>query len=134
MLRRAIVAAAVLALSTGVGAQEVQPGLARTGVAMVDSVPYGNRFGFPFTREEYNRALLQARSEEDAELYARLVYEPDEEVTGITFADFDLLLLAALSPDTAARVTQYAPRLRERVREIRADPEAFRRVLKRADP
>lgn len=101
---------------------------------MADSLPYGNRFGFPFTREEYRRALLQARSEEDAELYTRLVYEPDEEFTGITFADFDLLLLAALSPDTAARVTQYAPRLRERVREIRADPEAFRRVLERADP
>lgn len=100
---------------------------------MTEMLPFGNRFGLPFTREDYNRALLQVRSEEDAEVFARIIFEPDEEVIGITFADLDLLLVAARSPDLAARIVEYAPRLRERVREVRSDPEAFVRSLRKPE-
>jgi hypothetical protein len=97
---------------------------------MADSLPYGNRLGFPFTREELKRALVQTHPEEDAEHFVRHVYEPDDEVIGVTTTDVELLLLAALSPDVAARVVEYKPRLRERVQVVQADPKAFVRLMR----
>ena len=132
LIRALILTAVVLALATCEEAQSQQLGVTRTGLIMSDPLPYGNRFGFPFTREEYKRALVQVRSEEDAEFFVRMIYEPDKEVTGITFGDLDLLLLASLSPGLATRVTEYAPRLRERVREVLADP-SFLRALRKAE-
>lgn len=94
-------------------------------VIMADTVPFGNRFGFPFTREEYKRALRQIFPEDDAEFQTRLIYEPDPEAIGIGIADFNLLLLAALSDAVAERVIAYRPRLRDAVLWVREDPEGF---------
>ena len=99
-------------------------------MVMTDSQPYGNRFGFPFTREELERALLQLHPADEAELFVRLIYEPDDEAIGVTTTDVELLLLAALSPDVAARVAEYKPALRERVRVVQADPRAFVRLMR----
>jgi len=90
-----------------------------------DTVPFGNRFGFPFTREEYKRALRQITEEEDAEVRTRLIYEPDPEAIGIGVSDTDLLLLAALSDSVAQRVVAYRPRLRDAVLRVRENPTAF---------
>ena len=90
-------------------------------VAMNDTMPFGNRFGFPFTRGEYKRALRQIRTEEEAKLRVRLLYEPDP----AAIADLDLLLLAALSEEIAARVIEYRPRLRDLLERVRDDPKAF---------
>ena len=131
MLNRALVlTAAVLAFAPAAEAQSPQSGAIRTAAIMSDSLPYGNRFGLPFTREEYERALLQVRSEEDAEFFARIIFEPDEEASGIAFADADLLALAALTSDLAARIVEYKPRLRERVQVVQADPQAFVRLMR----
>ncbi|HEU4556484.1 MAG TPA: hypothetical protein VFS20_01500 [Longimicrobium sp.] len=98
----------------------------REGTAMVaDTVPFGNRFGFPFTREEYKRALRQIFPEDDADFQTRLIYEPDPEAIGIGIADFNLLLLAALSDAVAERVIAYRPKLRDAVLRVREDPEGF---------
>ena len=131
LLNRVLILAGVaLVLAPSAEAQSQRPGATRTGPVMSDTLPYGNRFGFPFTREELKRALLQTRSAEDAEFFVRMVYEPDEEVIGVTTTDVELLLLAAVSSDVAARVVEYKPRLRERVQVVQADPEAFVRVLR----
>jgi hypothetical protein len=90
-----------------------------------DTVPFGNRFGLPFTREEYKRALQQITEEEKAEFLTRLIYEPDPEAIGIGLSDTDLLLLAALSDSVAERVVAYRPRLRDAVVRVRANPTAF---------
>lgn len=97
---------------------------------MSDSLPYGNRFGYPFTRDELKRALLQVHPEEEAESLVRLVYEPDQEAIGVTTTDVELLLLAALSPDVAARVVEYRPGLRQRAQVAQADPRAFVRLMR----
>jgi hypothetical protein len=98
----------------------------KDGPAIVaDTVPFGNRFGFPFTREEYKRALRQILPEDDAEFQTRLIYEPDPEAIGYGIADFNLLLLAALSDAVAQRVIAYRPELRDAVLWVREDPEGF---------
>lgn len=121
----------MLALITRLDAlAPVPPGEARARPqatsTMPDTLPYGNRFHIPFTREEYKRALLVTMSEEEAELLARQIYEPDPETIGINLMDGDLLLLASLSEDLAARVVAYRPELADFVRLLREDPEAFR--------
>ena len=90
-----------------------------------DTVPFGNRFGFPFAREEYKRALRQITGEEEAEFLTRLIYEPDPETIGIGVSDTDLLLLAAVSDSVAQRVVGYRPRLRDAVLRVRENPTAF---------
>jgi hypothetical protein len=92
---------------------------------MADTVPFGNRFGFPFTREEYKRALRQVMPENEAEFQTRVIYEPDPEVIGFGVADTNLLWLAALSDDVARRVIAYRPQLRDAVLRIRENPESF---------
>lgn len=91
---------------------------------MADTLPYGNKFGIPFTRDEYKRALLQVYPEAEAEEQVRFVYAPDSELIGVTVMDGTLLLLAALSPETADRVVAYRPKLKELVDRVRADPQA----------
>jgi hypothetical protein len=94
---------------------------------MTDTLPFGNRFGFPFTRDEYRAALLQVYSQEEAEPQVRFIYEPDPETIGVTVMDGTLLLIAALSPELANRVVAYRPALKPLVERIRADPaEALR--------
>ena len=93
--------------------------------AMADTVPFGNRFGFPFTREEYKRALRQIMPEDEAEFQTRVIYEPDPEVIGFGIADTNLLSLAALSDEVAQRVIAYRPKLRDAVLRVRENPEAF---------
>lgn len=92
---------------------------------MADTMPFGNRFGFPFTRDEYKRALRQILPEAQAEFRVRLVYEPDPEAIGVGVSDVDLLLLAALSDDLGERVSAYRPKLRETVERVRANPNSF---------
>jgi hypothetical protein len=98
---------------------------------VTDTLPYGNRWGFPFTRDEFMRAALLVHRREDAELFAKLIYEPDpalmgeEEILGVEVADMEMLVLAALSEELAQRVLSYRPRLREQVGLVRRDPEAF---------
>lgn len=92
---------------------------------MVDTLPFGNRFGLPFRRDEYKRALRYMLTEDDAEFQTRGIYEPDAETIGIGVADMNLLLLAALSDDVARRVIAYRPTLRDAVLWVREDPEAF---------
>ena len=92
---------------------------------MADTLPFGNRFGLPFTREEFKRSLQPIMPEDEAEFQARVIYEPDPEAIGIGIADMNLLLLAALSDDVAQRVIAYRPRLRDAVLRIRENPKAF---------
>lgn len=133
MLNRVAFLVALTALPATLAAQPAQQGRPRDAPAMSDTVPFGNRFGFPFTRAELKRAALHLRPEEEAECFVRLVYEPDDEVIGIALSDVDLLLLAALSEDAAERVIRYAPRLRERVAEVRRDPERFLSLFRRPE-
>lgn len=86
------------------------------------SMPEGVRV--PFAREEYERALLLAMPQEEATMFVHLVFD-NPHPAGVNIMDGDLLLVAALSDDAAARVVKYRPRLAEQVRRIRADPEAF---------
>jgi hypothetical protein len=92
---------------------------------MTDTLPYGNRFGFPFTRDEYRAALLQVYSPEEAEPQVRFIYEPDPETIGITVMDGTLLLIAALSPELADRVEAYRPGLKPLLDVLRVDPQGF---------
>ena len=92
---------------------------------VVDTLPFGNHFGLPFTREEYKRALRQKMPEAEAEFQSRAIYEPDAKTIGIAIGDANLLLLAALSDDVAQRVIAYRPQLRDLVLWIRENPEAF---------
>jgi hypothetical protein len=92
---------------------------------VADTVPFGNRFGLPFTRDEFRRSLRQIQPEEEAEFLTRAIYEPDPESIGIGISDVNLLLLAALSDDVARCVTAYRPKLREAVLRVRENPEAF---------
>ena len=93
--------------------------------AVADTLPFGNRFGLPFTREEFKRSLQPIMPEDEAEFQARVIYEPDPEAIGIGIADMNLLLLAALSDDVAQRVIAYRPKLRDAVLRIRENPKAF---------
>lgn len=99
--------------------------------AMGDTLPYGNKFGIPFTRDEYKRALLLVFTEEEAEAQVRELYDPDSELIGVTVMDGTLYLLAALSPELADRVVAYRPSTKPLADRIRADPEAAIRSLRR---
>jgi hypothetical protein len=109
--------------TTTLGSAPAEPGGRPAFVG--DTVPFGNRFGLPFTREEYKRALRQITEEEEAEFRTRLIYEPDPETIGIGVSDTDLLLLAAVSDSVAQRVVGYRPRLRDAVLRVRENPAAF---------
>jgi len=102
--------------------------------AVVDTLPFGNRFGLPFTREEFKRSLRPIMADDEAEFHTRLIYEPDPEAIGIGIADLNLLLLAALSDDVARRVIAYRPELRDVVLRIRENPEAFVAGFRRRPP
>lgn len=101
---------------------------------MADTLPYGNRFGLPFTREEYKRALRVIAPADEAEIQTLAIYEPDPETIGIGIADLNLLLLAALSDDVAQRVIAYRPKLRDEVLRIRENPEGFIRGFGKGVP
>lgn len=93
--------------------------------SMADTLPYGNRFDFPFTRDEYRRALLQVRPADEAELFVRALYEPEDDAQSVHMMDLDLLLLAALSDELAQRVTAFRPRLADSVEAVRGDSARF---------
>jgi hypothetical protein len=99
--------------------------------AMADTLPYGNRFGIPFTQEEVKRALLQVYTEQEADEQVRRLYDPDPDVIGVTIMDGTLLLLATLSPEMADRVEAYRPKIKPLVDRIRADPQAALRSWRR---
>ncbi|HEX8242297.1 MAG TPA: hypothetical protein VF541_02330 [Longimicrobium sp.] len=101
---------------------------------MADSVQFGNRFGFPFTREEFKRSLRFIMPEDEAEFHTCVIYEPDPEASGMGIADLNLLLLAALSDDVAQRVIVYRPRLRDEVLRVRQNPDAFVAAFGREPP
>lgn len=97
------------------------------GAAMRDTTP-GPPVGVPFTRDEYVRAQVQVRPRAEAEaLAARLFNAP--ELIGATLMDGDLLLLALLSDELAARVVGWRPSLRVQVETLRADPHRVARTL-----
>lgn len=83
------------------------------------------RFRFLFTRDEYVLAHVQVMPREEAEARARALYSQDDsEAIGVHVADGDLLLLALLSEELAARVIAYRPTLRTQVERFRANREA----------
>lgn len=88
---------------------------------MRDTTP-GSPVGVPFTRDEYVRAQLQVRPREEAEALASRLYD-DPALIGATLMDGDLLLLALLSEDIAARVAALRPSLRTQIEVFRTDRE-----------
>lgn len=122
LLLAALTAAAPARAGAQTSADVPQPHRTAT---MADTMPFGNRFGFPFSRDEYKRALRQILPEEKAEFLVRLIYEPDPEAIGVGVSDLDLMLLAALSDELGERVSAYRPKLRETVKWVRAHPAAF---------
>jgi hypothetical protein len=94
---------------------------------MADTLPFGNRYGFPFTREEFVRAQLLIYTREEAEAAAAHIYDdaPERETMGVHVMDGTLLLIALLSDDLAARVIEYRPAVRETFDYVRANREAF---------
>jgi len=78
--------------------------------------------GVPFTRDEYVRAQLQVRPREEAEALASRLFD-DPALIGATLMDGDLLLLALLGEDMAARVIALRPSLRTQVEVFRTDRE-----------
>ena len=92
------------------------------GVSVRDTTPPENPVGVPFTRDEYVRAQMQVRSREASEALASRLFDAPE-VIGAHLMDGDLLLLALLSDELAARVTAWRPSLRAQVEEFRRDPE-----------
>ena len=91
-----------------------------------EELPYGNRFGVPFTRDEYVRALQLVMADEHAESLVRTIYDPDPETTSVEIMDGDLFLLASLSEDLARRVVEFRPTLAAEVRLLRLNPDRFR--------
>jgi hypothetical protein len=81
--------------------------------------------GFPFTRDEYSRALLLINPPELADMLTAALYDASPGRIGVTIMDGDLLLLAALSDEMGERVVAFRPSVRKMVRTIRADPAAF---------
>jgi hypothetical protein len=90
-----------------------------------DTVPHQTLPGFPFTRDEYRRALLLIDPPEVADLLTAALFDQEPSRIGVTIMDGDLLLLTALSDEMALRVVAFRPSLREMVRTVRADPAAF---------
>jgi hypothetical protein len=97
--------------------------------AMRDTTP-GAPVGVPFARNEYVRAQLQVRSREEAEALARGLFASPE-LIGAHLMDGDLLLLALLSDELAARVIARQPSLRAQVEALRGDPQRTQRILER---
>ena len=102
-----------------------------------DTTPPENPVGVPFTRDEYLRAQMQVRPREEAEALTRQLFDAPETI-GAHLMDGDLLLLALLSNDMAARVVALRPSLRARVERFRRDPEealeSWRAELRAAPP
>ena len=94
---------------------------------MSDTTPE-SPVGVPFTRDEYVRAQLQVRPREEAEALAAEFYDAPE-LIGVHLMDGDLVLLALLSEELAARVVVLRPSLRARVETLRKDPELAKRML-----
>src|SRR4051812_2940146 len=94
---------------------------------MRDTTP-GPPIGVPFTRDEYVRAQLQVREREEAEALARGLFDSPESI-GAHLMDGDLLLLALLSEDLAARVIAWRPSLSAQVEEWKSDPRKTQRIL-----
>jgi hypothetical protein len=103
----------------------LRPEPVEDSVVVGDTSSFGNRFQFPFTREEYRRSLRLIKPEAEAEFLTHVIYEPDPEAIGIWIADMNLLLLAALSDDVAQRVIAYRPGLKDAVLRVRENPQAF---------
>jgi len=97
----------------------------------------GSPIGVPFTRDEYVRAQLQVRSREEAEALAGQLFN-DPALIGATLMDGDLLLLALLSQDMAARVVALRPSLRTQIEVFRTDREkvleGWRATIREASP
>ena len=73
------------------------PVAAGSTCAMVaDTLPFGNRFGLPFTPDALKRAQRPMAPEDEAEMQTRLIYEPDPEAIGI--ADLNLRAFASSRP------------------------------------
>lgn len=94
---------------------------------MRDTTP-GAPVGVPFTRDEYVRAQLQVRDRDEAEALARGLFDSPE-LIGAHPMDGDLLLLALLSEELAARMVAWRPSLRAQVEALRADPQMIQRFL-----
>jgi hypothetical protein len=95
---------------------------------MRDDTPAGGPVGVPFTRDEYVRAQLQVRPREKAEALARGLFDSPE-LIGAHLMDGDLLLLALLSEELAARVVAWRPSLRAQAEAWRGDPQRTQRIL-----
>lgn len=84
----------------------------------------------PFTNGEILQALTRFLPAEVVEEYRRDFGDALDEPSEAHVTDGVLLILSTLSEDLADRVTAYRPDLQERVREVRAEPEAFFRTLR----
>lgn len=129
-----VCSAAAFQANLPAAARVAASGAKEASVVMADTLPYGNRFGLPFTREEFKRALQQIKPEAEAEFETRLIYEPDHEIIGIGISDLNLLLLAALSDDVAQRVIAFRPKLRDQVLRVRENPDFFIRAFGEGPP
>ena len=89
---------------------------------MRDIFPPGSPVGVPFTRDEYVRAQMQVRPREESEALAARLFD-DPALIGAHLMDGDLLLLAMLSEELAARVVAFRPSLRAQVERFRQDRE-----------
>lgn len=89
-------------------------------LTMSDTTPPGIPVGVPFTRAEYVRAQMQVRTQEEAETLAARLFDAPEAI-GAHVMDGDLLLLALVSENLAARVIAWRPSLRQRVNEFRRE-------------
>lgn len=79
----------------------------------------------PFTPDEMRAALILILPADRVEREVRHLFGPEIGHI-VSISDGTLLLLASVSEDAARRVIDYAPRLREKVEEIRADPAGWR--------
>ena len=131
MLKRSTAVAGCLLFCACAPADHVTGLTPRSSIGMSESLPYGNRFRVPFTRDEMLRAHTLLGDREHAELIVHAIYDPDEETTGVGIMDFSLLLLAYLSDDVARRVVAYRPSLRQEVEQVRSDPEGWLESIRR---
>ena len=94
---------------------------------MRDPTP-GGPTGVPCTREEYVRAQLQVRSQQEADALATQLFDSPT-LIGAQLMDGDLLLLALLSEELATRVISWRPTLRREIESLRADPQRTQAML-----
>lgn len=93
---------------------------------MSDTTPESNPKPFPFTRQELTDAFRLILADDVVEVMMEEAYGKGDVLRGgVQMMDGTYYLLAALSPELAARVVAYRPDLAEAVRRVRRDPQGY---------